>query len=217
MNPVPNFNRLAQIYRWLEYLSFGPFLWRCRIRFLPDLAHCRRALVLGDGDGRFTARLLQTNRGIVVHAVDGSPRMMKSLDRACIANSSRLTMQVVDIRTWQPMASAQYDLVVTHFFLDCLTSTEIAALAARIAPSVTPGALWLVSEFAVPSTRFGRLVAGPLVTALYHAFGLLTNLRVRSLPNYEQALRCAGCCPIYEERSLNGLLVSQLWRLVPCK
>ncbi len=65
MNPVPNFNRLAQIYRWLEYLSFGPFLWRCRIRFLPDLAHCRRALVLGDGDGPrlYRASAADYNRG----------------------------------------------------------------------------------------------------------------------------------------------------------
>src|SRR6202034_2691193 len=78
---APNFNHLAGIYRWLEYLTFGPFLWRCRVHFLPKLAHCRRALILGDGDGRFTAHLLRENPHLKITAVDGSPRMIQSLQQ----------------------------------------------------------------------------------------------------------------------------------------
>ena len=56
--PPPDFDRLARLYRWMEYLTFGPWLQRCRSAFLGGIANSRRALVLGDGDGRFTARLL---------------------------------------------------------------------------------------------------------------------------------------------------------------
>ena len=76
MPAAPNFNHLARIYRWLEYLTFGPFLWRCRVHFLPQLSDCRSALVLGDGDGRFTARLLRENPHLRVMAIDGSPGMI---------------------------------------------------------------------------------------------------------------------------------------------
>ena len=65
-----NFDRIARPYRWLEYLSLGRALERCRFHFLPRLRDCRRALVLGDGDGRFTAKLLDANPSVQVDAVD---------------------------------------------------------------------------------------------------------------------------------------------------
>jgi SAM-dependent methyltransferase len=212
---APNFNHLAGIYRWLEYLTFGPFLWRCRIHFLPELAHCRRALVLGDGDGRFTAHLLHENSHLEVTAVDGSPRMIQSLQRASARHASRLTTEVADLRIWKPADLAEYDLVVTHFFLDCLTSREVRDLAARLAPAIVPNALWLVSEFSIPPTVFGRTVAAPLVWLLYRAFRLITNLRQRSLPDHRAALAERSWSLQSEDKHLKGLLLSQLWRRRP--
>ena len=64
----PDFNRIARPYRWLEYLSFGPLLERCRFHRLPQMVDAKRALVLGDGDGRFLARLLRKNPQIQADA-----------------------------------------------------------------------------------------------------------------------------------------------------
>ena len=61
MTGPANFDRLARIYRWMELVTFGPLLGRCRYRFLEQLCNCRTALLLGDGDGRFAARLLAAN------------------------------------------------------------------------------------------------------------------------------------------------------------
>jgi hypothetical protein len=216
MNPTPDFNRLARPYRWLEYLTFGPWLWRCRTYFLPQLNHCRHALILGDGDGRFTARLLRANPDIEITAVDASSRMIESLQQATAPYQNRLKTTVADVRTWRPAdASAQYDLVVTHFFLDCLTTEEIASLAHRLAPHLTPEALWLVSEFAIPPTPFGCFIAAPLVAFLYRAFGLLTHLRIQALPDHPQALATAGWYLQEQHTHLRGLLVSQLWKHPP--
>jgi SAM-dependent methyltransferase len=210
--PVPNFNRLARPYRWLEYLTFGPFLWRCRTHYLPELAHCRRALVLGDGDGRFTARLLRVNPEIQITAIDASPRMIESLRQAAAPHRDRLTTHTADLRAWQPENSSQYDLIVTHFFLDCLTTEEIHRLAARISPATGPGALWLVSEFAIPGNLFGRAIAAPLVASLYLTFRVLTGLNLRSLPGYPRVLIGSGWSLQSHFPHLRGLLVSQLWR-----
>jgi hypothetical protein len=220
-NAAPNFDRVARIYRWLEYLTFGPLLWRCRIHFLPQLGHCRRALILGDGDGRFTARLLCGNPDLEATAIDCSPRMIASLQRASAAHASRLKTQVADLRDWQWAAaanmsgnmSANYDLIVTHFFLDCLTTEEVAALSARLAHAASPGALWLVSEFAIPSSFFGHYLAAPLVAALYRAFRLLTGLAPQSLPDHPQALAASGWSLHSQRTHFAGLLLSQLWRL----
>ena len=211
-NQAPNFNRLARAYRWLEYLSFGPFLWRCRVHFLSQLAECRHALVLGDGDGRFTAKLLRVIPEVRVHAIDASLRMIESLRQSAAPHRDRLTTEVADLRTWQPPSGEKYDLIVTHFFLDCLTTGEVAQLAHGISPFLTRNALWLVSEFAVPQTFFGRTIAAPLVTLLYRAFGWITGLRPQSLPDHDQALALAGWVPQANYTRLHGLLVSQLWR-----
>ena len=209
--PIADFNRLALVYRWLEYLSFGPFLWNCRVRLLPSIQNRKHALVLGDGDGRFTARLLKANPAIRVTSVDGSAAMVAAQRRAAGIDRDRLFAQVGDVREWKAEESAQFDLIVTHFFLDCLSGEEIRALAGRIGLAVPQDALWLVSEFAIPSGAFGRFVALPVVSLLYLVFGGLTGLRIRALPDYGSALRAAGWTLRRENLLLNGLLTSQLW------
>jgi hypothetical protein len=208
-----DFNGLARAYRWMEWASFGPFLSLCRSTFLRRLTSCRNALVLGDGDGRFTARLMRSSPHIRVHAVDASPAMLASLTHACGPNATRLKTQHEDINAWQPQPTAEYDLVITHFFLDCFSTPEVLALAQRIRPIISPDALWVVSEFAVPPGWFGRLVAAPIVRGLYFAFGLFTGLQVRTLPDYASALSAAGFIRIAHRPRLGGLLVSELWTL----
>ncbi len=210
MSTRPDFNRIARPYRWLEYLSFGPLLERCRFHRLPELADARRALVLGDGDGRFLARLLKSNPQLRADTVDLSSAMLRLLS-ARVAHGGaldRVTLHCADARDFIPTAS--YDLVVTHFFLDCFTIDELHKLAGRIRSHLTPGARWVVSEFAIPSGA-ASLPARLLVWALYLAFGVLTGLAVRRLPDYPAALRGAGLS-LRERRSwLGGLLVSELW------
>ena len=208
---APNFDKLARVYRWMEYLSFGPAMSRCRTEFLADLAHCRNALVIGDGDGRFTARLLETNPAIAIRAIDLSPAMLRALVHRAGKSASRVRTEVAEARDWQPANSEPYDLVVTHFFLDCLTTAEVRSLAEKIRSASAPNALWVVSDFAVPRSFFGRIVARPLVLALYIAFGLLTGISVRTLPDHASALTEAGFRLARRQTRLCGLLVSELW------
>ena len=213
-NPAPNFDHLARAYRWMEYASFGPFLERWRAAFLSRLTPCHNALILGDGDGRFTARLLRENPSIRVHTVDASAAMLAALTQACCPNATRLTTEQADLRSWQPHPphhARLYDLVVTHFFLDCLSTSEVQTLAQQIRTAVSPGAMWVVSEFAIPPGWFGRLIAAPIIHALYLAFGLLTSLRPRTLPHYASALTSAGFTQLDRHLRLSGLLVSELW------
>jgi hypothetical protein len=82
--------------------------------------------------------------------------------------------------------------------------------------AVEPNAQWLISEFAVPAGWHGRFIARPLIRTLYWAFGLLTGLEVRTLPDYHAALRWAGFELVQERRWLGGLLASELWQVNLC-
>ena len=214
MNLPPNFNRLATLYLWMEYLTFGPWLNRIRCAFLVDLHFCRRALVFGDGDGRFTERLLRANPTLQIDAVDASAAMLKSLLRRAGPSAIRVQTHLADARQWQPPARP-YDLIVTHFFLDCLTTEEVQSLARQLRVAVSPSALWLVSEFAIPPSLFGRVIARPLVAALYLAFGWLTGLTVRILPDHRTALSASGFILVQHRELLWGLLTGELWSAEP--
>lgn len=211
---TPNFDSLARAYRWLEYFSFGHMLERCRFHFLMRCSHARHALVLGDGDGRFTARLLASNPTIKVDAVDASPAMLAVLrERArqsCRNADIRLSTTEADIRRFIPTGK-DYDLVVSHFFLDCLTDGEVTGLIARLSRRMTQDAIWLVSEFAVPEKGWRRLAARMLIRSLYFTFFVLTRLRVRQIPNYAQHFNDNGFHGAEKAVYLDGMLITEVW------
>ncbi len=216
MIPPANFNRIARPYRWLEYLTLGSALMRCRLHFLPRILHSRRALVIGDGDGRFLARLLSANPHLVVDAVDLSPAMLHLLRQRALAASPtashRLRTYSADALAFDPPAT--YDLVVTHFFLDCLSQAQLDQLSARLAPHLAPGALWLLSDFRIPSGHL-QLPARIFVRLLYLAFRLLTGLRTTRLPDHSGALTAAGLTPIARHTPMFGVLLTEIWQRQP--
>jgi ubiquinone/menaquinone biosynthesis C-methylase UbiE len=213
--PPANFDRLARLYAPLEWLSFGRALWRRRCCFLADprIANARRALVLGDGDGRFTAALVERYPTLEVTAVDASADMLAELERRVRAQtpSAALDLQCADLRSW-PVSRANYDLIVSHFVFDCLTTRDLAELVARVAPALAPGARWLVSDFAIPRHTVWGPLAKVLLRFLYFAFGRLTGLQVTHLPDYQSALKAAGFELATAVTGLGGTLRSELWQ-----
>ena len=212
--PSPNFDRVARVYRWAEYLTLGPLLQRTRTHFLPQVAHCRCALVLGDGDGRFLIRLLQQNRGLQAVAIDTSATMLQLLAQRCHRAQSNDTTR---LRTHHGSAlnattAKDTDLIVTHFFLDCLTQPELDTLATNLAAPVAPGTLWLLSDFAYPVQPILKPIAALYIRALYLAFRVLTGLRVTRLPYPQSALTRAGFSRLARQESLGGLLYTELWQ-----
>jgi SAM-dependent methyltransferase len=205
-----NFDRVARMYRWAEYLSLGALLESTREHYLPELTHCCHALALGDGDGRFLARLLQQNPAMEAIAVDTSANMLQQLRMRCVFAKSRLRTQQVS--ALDASAAPNTDLIVTHFFLDCLPQAEVDIITTHFAGQVAGGALWLVSDFAIPNRRVLRPLAALYVRALYLAFGLLTGLQVSRLPDPQAALVKAGFMRIARHERLFGALYTELWR-----
>ena len=205
----PDFDHIARAYRWLEYLTLGPLLARTRNCYLGLLHDRSHALILGDGDGRFTAALLTQNPQIQAEAIDLSRVMLRLLGDRCADHSSRLQTHHCDVRTFTPVNSP--DLVVTHFFLDCLTQPEVDALVDRLTPNLTPNALWVVSDFRIPDGLL-RWPAWIYIRLLYFAFRLLTGLRTTRLPNYTAALKRHGFKIVASRHRMAGVLTSEVWQ-----
>ena len=210
MREVARFGRLARLYFWMEYLSFGPYLHRCRRLRIPEMEGRQCALVYGDGDGRFLAELVRMAPALRITAVDASDAMLRRARRR-LPSDPNVQWVHADARIWDP-PSDEFDLVVSHFFLDCFDEEEVAAIVARVNAVASERALWVVSEFSIPAGEIAGALARLIVTALYLAFGLLTGLSIRRLPDYPRVLQEAGWQLEDRRELLFGLLVSECWR-----
>lgn len=215
-----NCDGIARYYEGFEHLSFGSNLERSRFAFLGEARTSRRAIVCGGGDGRFLARLLRVNSHVEVDFVDLSPKMVEVAERRVAGMGrtfrERVRFRVGDIREFEPRTDG-YDLIVTHFFLDCFSERELAGIVACLGSWGVPDARWIVSDFREAVGPVGRLWTRAVIRGLYAAFRFTTGLRVTRLPNYAAALGREGYVQRCEETALGGLLHSSLWEARPVR
>lgn len=205
-----NVGRIASVYRWIEYAAFGRALEHARLYWLRSVQGAKRILILGEGDGRFLSPLLSLNPGAAVNVIELSPEMI-ALARQRIPETANIQFHQADARKQLP-AGGPYDLIVTHFFLDCFSETEAAALIGAITKLLAPQGVWLVTEFYEPPKGLRRVHARIWLWAMYLFFRLGANLQPHALPGYAGILRRNGLILAAEHTTRFGLIVSQIWR-----
>ncbi len=209
-----NCDRIAPYYEILEHFLFGRLLEHRRFAFLGEIRDSRKALVCGGGDGRFLARLLRVNTGVEVDFVDLSSTMVELAERRITgmgrAFRKRVRFHAGDVRRFTAPAD-YYDLVITHYFLDCFSNQELEDVVGRIASWGMPQATWIISDFREANGLIGRLWTRGVIRGLYAAFQFTTELRVTRLPQYKAALARRGYFLRFEEDDMAGLLHSSMW------
>ncbi len=207
-----NADRIASSYRWLEYAAFGPALEQARFDFLSHATEARRVLILGEGDGRFLARLLECNLQASVAVVESSARMIQLARQRVPPNDrTRVEFHHIDAAS-QPWPEGPFDLVVSHFFLDILTFPEAESVILKASVLLCPGALWLLSEFQEPAGGIRRMHARLWLAAMYRFFWLTTGVRASKLPPYRDTLSRYGLTETEHRERRFGLIRSQVWR-----
>lgn len=207
MNPR-GYDRLARPYRLLEFLAFGRALERARFRHFDRLQDRRHILLLGDGDGRGLALACRLAPQARITSLDFSAGMIeRAARRLSPADRARVTFLQADALTADFPANT-YDAVTTLFFLDCFTGEQVLALIARLLPALTPDAVWLHADFALPARGLPRLRARLWLALMFAFFRWQTGLDTRSLPPSETLLRAAGLEPLAHATWHGGFIVS---------
>jgi ubiquinone/menaquinone biosynthesis C-methylase UbiE len=202
-----NCDAIAPFYRTIEYLAFGTRLQRHRLAFLNAAQGANTALVLGDGDGRFLAQLSAAYPALNIHCIELSAKMI------ALANHHQPNVLFVQADALQvPFPHNAYDIIYTHFFLDCFTSAQVIALAHKIRHATSPDARWIISDFRQAETGWRKLFTAAWLKTMYALFRLATNLQTQQLPDYHRALTENGFRLCEEKRSFAQLITSQLWR-----
>jgi ubiquinone/menaquinone biosynthesis C-methylase UbiE len=213
-----NCDPIARAYRWLEYAAFGTLLERVRFRWLPELSGAKRVLILGDGDGRFLARFAAHYPSVEIDYVDSSAVMLAlaraRISKARLSNQPRLTFTEGDaLNTALPRCD--YDLVVTHFFLDCFNEKELSQLAAHLGPRLAPDVRWVVSDFREPRSGFLSLVFRFYLRLMFLFFRFTSGLQTRRLADYSELFRQLGFVVSKRASYLSDFLFSEIWTREP--
>ena len=207
-----NFDAVAPFYRPLETLVFARSLQRARSAFLDEVAGCERALIAGQGDGRFVHALLLRNPQICVTCIDTSRAMIararQRLDAEQLARAEFLRADLLETEATPPC----HDLVVTNFFLDCFTADELAQVIDKLARSACARAAWLVAEFHVPHAGLPHVAAQALVALMYLFFRLTTGSSASELPQHDRLLESCGFRRVRTAEFYFGMVRAELWR-----
>jgi ubiquinone/menaquinone biosynthesis C-methylase UbiE len=209
-----SFDTVAPWYRTLETIAFGNALQRARVACLGEIGSPRRGLIVGEGNGRFLAALLHQQPLIRIDCVDSSQRML-DLARRRISETNpnqidRVASLQRDIASWSP--NDRYDLIVTHFFLDCFEMKEVGNIVARLAQAAAPNAVWLLADFRIPDGGLARAHAQALLSLMYAFFRGVAGIAARELVNPSPFLRVEGFTLERQNVFRLGMLKSELWR-----
>jgi ubiquinone/menaquinone biosynthesis C-methylase UbiE len=208
------FDHLAKHYDWMELLLAGGKLERCRNAFWDEIPFLENALLVGEGHGKFLASLLQRNPAVQVTCVDASARMLEIARRRLLRASlplNRVEFIRAELPAWNPPAE-RYDLVATHFFLDCFPREQLGAVINSLQRAARPGAWWLVSDFQIPRAGLKRLRARVIHRLMYCFFRIVTKLPASALVSPQPFLRQSGFVRVRRAEFDWGLLYAELWK-----
>lgn len=208
-----SFDALAPWYRLMETITAGRILQRARTAFLEEVSGCRRALLLGEGPGKFLVALLQSNPAVNVVVVEQSARMIQEARRALVHSGlgeARVTFLQENALNWEP--DGTFDLLVTHCFFDCFQPDEIHLLVSKLSACSQPDTLWLLADFQAPASGWRRWRAILVLGVLYRFFRWVTNLSATTLTPPSPFLEAAGFSLQQRQEYNFSLIHSDIWK-----
>jgi len=206
-----SFDNLARPYAVLEHLLFGRKLEQARDFHLEalDTRKPGKALILGEGDGRFTYKALHTNPKLSVDSIEQSFEMRRLAQSRIEKLGNRGKDRYCQIKNdalQYSFPQNEYDFVITQFFLDCFRTENANQLIVGINRALKVEGKFLYLDFSIPNGRSTYWLSHGLVAFLYLFFRATTNIEARSLPllSWPKSLEARS-----KRRLMKGLLTCE--------
>jgi ubiquinone/menaquinone biosynthesis C-methylase UbiE len=198
----------------MECVLAGGKLQRSRTAFLGETRAAQSVLILGEGNGRFLEAFRRGNASARILCIDSSEQMLLRARYRLLKSGIPLhgiTLTVADALNCN-LPPGAFDLVVTHFFLDCFPPEQLRPLIGAIANAAQAKAAWLLADFQIPARGMARYRASAIHWLMYMYFRRVTRLAADRLTDPGSHLQAAGF--VLNGRAVSdwGLLRSDLWR-----
>jgi ubiquinone/menaquinone biosynthesis C-methylase UbiE len=207
-----SFDRLAPHYRWMESVLTCKTLQRARTEWLQKVTGTRRALLVGEGNGRFLTAALAALPDTQFLYIDASSAMLRIAQRDVRQQDrSRVEFLCRTLPDWTP-PSDPFDLIVTHFFLDCFHSTHLERVIATLEMGANSQSSWLIADFSLPPCGPARWRAIAIHQLMYAFFRRTTGISAHSWVSPDPLLASLGFARTHLREFEWGLIRSTLWR-----
>lgn len=175
-----DFSPIAPVYDLIGSLFFGGKLHSSQLENLSKLPkRFKHILIVGGGTGKFLKDLIAVKEFEQLTYVDISPKMI-DLAKSKVSEKENIHFINGDEAT---IPNQSYDLIITHYFLDCFDQEKFEELAHRLLNKLTVGGYWSMVDFYInpKSSHFKKY----FVCFLYKFFKLSCHLNTKELPDFE--------------------------------
>lgn len=210
-----SFDRIAPVYRLMEFVLAGNKLHRCRTAWLDVVPHPESVLLLGEGHGRALVECCRRFEKTPITYIDSSRQMIHQARAALLRE--RLDVRNVqfihaDVFEWLENNQTTYTHIITNFFLDCFTPVQIDQLIKLISRHTRMDTHWLLADFNLPEAGWMRLRSRLILGGMYLFFKYATRLPATSLTPIDGMLQRSGF-QLQQRREYEwGLLRSDWWQ-----
>jgi hypothetical protein len=125
-------------------------------------------------------------------------------------DESRAEFIQADMLDWAA-PHREFDLIVTHFFLDCFRPDQLDLLLPKLSEAAAPDACWLLADFQEPAAGPAKWRARAILEAMYLFFRWAAALPASQLTPPDALLARQGFA-LGQRRTFDwGLFHSDLW------
>ena len=203
-----SYDRLAGIYHLLEACTFGKVLQKARCAPLQEDAP-QHVLILGDGNGRFLEKALQSWPNAFFVSVERSEGMLRQARKR--VDSHRVRFVKADVTEGlSHLDHGSFDAVVTHFFLDCFLEDTLKHLIPEVLSKLKHKGCWYISDFT--GRQWWQRLS---LWIMYGFFHRLTETEADRLSDFQAILMRQSTYPTPLGSWMGGFVIAEKWRALP--
>lgn len=202
-----SFDLIAPYYNFLEKLVFGRKLIAAQNHFQREISGAKSVLVLGGGNGNAILELLNTTTIKRIDYLEASEKMIKRAFKKNRIHSNRINF--IHDNALNYTIQKKYDVILMPFFLDCFMQNQVDSLLLKCYKNLSSDGCVIITDFSVPKENKVNTLLGKIVIGIMYAFfRFFKALESKKLPDFDQAIRCAGFIELNKVAFLHGLIFS---------
>jgi tRNA (cmo5U34)-methyltransferase len=202
MGSLNRFNWIASHYDRLVKLVFGSTLLNAQLTFIDSIRDNDSILILGGGSGEFLHALLDRKPGVTICYIEASKKMLE-LSKSRV--SKHHTIDFIH-GTEDDIPDSDFNVVITNFFLDLFSASELKVVVEKINKRLTPDGKWIVTDFENSPRVHHRIV----LSAMYLFFRITNSIDAKKLSDWRFALTNKELYPKEERIFRRGFVKSTL-------
>jgi len=151
-----DFNTIARIYDQLSKMVYADRLIKAQEHYLGKLPAEGRVLFIGGGSGEILPRIWGRKPRLQIDFIDASSSMINLAEKQLRKYPKAKTIFICGTEAdMEP--DAQYDAVLTFFFLDLFKAEKKLSVASKLKSHLKPKGIWLHADFLPASDKLSKL------------------------------------------------------------